>query len=91
MRTVRLQPVTSVKRHATEIIATLRTSTEPLVITERGRATAVMMGIDCYDAMQTRLELLEGVARGERAIREGRVISHAAATRRLRRWLVPAK
>lgn len=91
MHTVRLQPVTGVKRRATQIIATLRTSTEPIVITERGRAAAVLMGIDCYDAMQTRLELLEGVARGERAISEGRVVSHAAATRRLRRWLVPAK
>ncbi len=37
--------------------------------------------------MQDRMALLEGIARGERAILEGRVVSHAAAKQRLRRWL----
>jgi predicted transcriptional regulator len=31
--------------------------------------------------------LLEGIARGEKAIEEGRTVSHAEAKRRMSRWL----
>ena len=88
MRTPRLEPVTAVKRRATEIIAGLRADQSPVIITEHGRSAAVLMDIDSYDALVSRLEVLEGLARGERAIREGRVVSHAAAKRRMRQWLV---
>ena len=33
-----------------------------------------------------RMDVLEGIARGERAIDEGSVISHAALKRSLKRW-----
>ena len=88
MRTPRLGPVTEVKRRATKIIAGLKADRHPVVITERGRSAAVLIDIATYDALLSRLEVLEGVARGERAIREGRVVSHAAARRRMRRWQV---
>lgn len=88
MRIPRLEPVTAVKRRATEIIAGLRDDSQPVIITEHGRSAAVLMDIASYDALVSRLEVLEGLARGERAIRDGRVVSHAAAKRRMRRWLV---
>ncbi|MHB9111007.1 MAG: type II toxin-antitoxin system prevent-host-death family antitoxin, partial [Thermoleophilia bacterium] len=31
--------------------------------------------------------LLEGIARGEKAIEEGRTLSHAQAKKRMARWL----
>jgi len=43
------------------------------------------------DEMVRRLEVLEGIARGERALVEGRVVSHAQARRRLKRWLAPSR
>jgi predicted transcriptional regulator len=36
--------------------------------------------------MLSKLELLEGIARGERAIADGRVVSHRDAKKRLQRW-----
>lgn len=36
---------------------------------------------------EQRLALLEGIACGDRAIDEGRVVSHAQAEKRLARWL----
>lgn len=82
------KPVTEVKRHATEIIANLQRSREPLVITEHGRSAAVLVDVETFDSMHSRLALLEGIARGERAFSEGRVVSHEQAKRRLGRWLV---
>ena len=84
------KPVTEVKRHATEILAQLQQSREPIVITEHGRSAAVLVDVETFDRLQDRLALLEGITRGERAFAEGRVVSHEEAKRRLRRWL-PAR
>ncbi|MEO8747804.1 MAG: type II toxin-antitoxin system prevent-host-death family antitoxin, partial [Rhodanobacter sp.] len=40
-----------------------------------------------YELMERRMAILEGVARGEQAVAEGRVASHAQARKRLARWL----
>jgi len=87
MATPRIQPVTDVKRRATEIIARLRKDQIPVLITEHGRSAAVLLDVESYDALLRRLEILEGIARGERAFTEGRVVSHKNAKKRMRRWL----
>lgn len=87
MATTTLKPVTEVKRRATEIIAQLQADHTPVLITERGRSAAVLLDVETYDAMCNRLALLEGIARGERAFADGRIVSHADAKKRLSRWL----
>lgn len=57
-----------------------------LVVQENGIA-AYLVEAKSYEAMQKRLHLLEGLARGEKAIAEGRVVSHSRAKKRLARWL----
>lgn len=85
-----IKAVTEIKRHATEIIAQLREDRTPVVVTEHGRSAAVLIDIESYTTLMDRIDTLEGIARGERAFAEGRVISHTAAKRRLSRWLAPA-
>ena len=87
MATPRIQPVTDVKRRATEIIARLKKEKIPVLITEHGRSAAVLLDVESYDALLRRLEILEGIARGERAFAEGRVVAHKDAKKRMRRWL----
>lgn len=82
-----VRPVTEIKRHATEVIAEVRRSRRPVLITEHGRSAAVLLDVESYEALLSRLEVLEGISRGERAFAEGRVVSHAAAAKRLSRWL----
>ena len=87
MATLPTKPVTEVKRHATEIIAQLQTDRVPVMITEHGRSAAVLIDVETYDSLNARLSLLEGIARGERAFSEGRIVSHEDAKKRLGRWL----
>jgi prevent-host-death family protein len=82
-----LTPVTEVKRRATEIIGKLRKDRVPVLVTERGRSAAVLLDIETYEELLGRIEILQGIARGERAYAEGRVVSHANAKKRLARWL----
>lgn len=84
---MRTELVTTLKRKATEIIAGLDNEQEPVLITQHGRPAAYLMHVDAYEGMKQRILILEGIARGERAVQEGRVISHAEAKRRMARWL----
>jgi predicted transcriptional regulator len=46
-----------------------------------------VVDVETYEKLNQRLSILEGIARGERAIEQGRVISHAEAKKRMARWL----
>jgi len=58
-----------------------------LQVQENGVATYVVEA-KAYEAMKKRLQLLEGLARGEQAVAEGRVVSHSRAQKRMARWLL---
>jgi len=79
--------VTSLKRKATEIIGQLNNDHEPIMITQHGKPAAYLLDVESYEAMADRISLLEGIARGERAIEEGRTVSHKEAKEKMSRWL----
>ena len=79
--------VTDLKRKATRILADLRETKEPVLITEHGRPSAYLLDVEDYEAMQTRLQILEGISRGEIAFLEGRVASTKQARDRMSKWL----
>jgi len=59
----------------------------PVLITEHGRPAAYLVDVESYEAQQRRLQILEGIARGERAITEGRTLGEEQAKERMGRWL----
>lgn len=79
--------VTHLKRKATEIPADVERRRTPVLITERGRPSAYLVDVETFEMLQSRLRILEGIARGERAIEEGRVLTQEQATRKMKRWL----
>lgn len=79
--------VTTLKRQATRVLAELRESKEPILITEHGKPSAYLLDVSDYEFMQERMQILEGIAKGEQAIREGRTLSHDAAKEKLAKWL----
>ena len=79
--------VTTLKRRATEIIAGLQSEKDPILITQHGKPAAYLVDVQSYDDLNRRLSVVEGIALGEQAIRDGRVLSQAGAKRRLSRWL----
>ncbi len=84
---MRTELVTTLKRQATELLSELERERQPILITQHGVPSAYLVDVASYEALQRRMGLLEGIARGEMAIEEGRTVSHAEARRRLSRWL----
>ncbi len=79
--------VTTLKRQATKILSDLHKSKEPVLITEHGQPSAYLVDVDDYELMQNRMTILEGIARGENSILEGRTYSNAQAKEKMSRWL----
>src|SRR3546814_9057782 len=79
--------VTTLKRQATELLTDLGRDKKPILITQHGLPSAYLVDVESYQLMQQRMAVLEGIARGEQAIAEGRVATHAQAKKRLARWL----
>lgn len=84
---MRTELVTTLKRQATELISDLERDKEPILITQHGLPSAYLVDVGSFEEMKKRLSLLEGIARGEQAVAEGRSVSHALAKRRMVRWL----
>ena len=83
---MRTELVTTLKRQATELLAEVEKSRKPILITQHGLPSGYLVDVASFEAMQERMTILEGIARGEQAIAEGRVLSDAQARKRLARW-----
>jgi len=79
--------VTTLKRQATRVLSDLHDSGEPVLITEHGKPSAYLVDVDSYEFMQSRMKILEGISRGERAILEKSTFSQAEAKRKMQKWL----
>lgn len=84
---MRTELVTTLKRQATELLSDIERDREPILITQHGLPSAYLLDVETYELMEQRMAILEGIARGEQAVAEGRVASHAQAKKRLGRWL----
>jgi len=65
-------PITDLREDATAIVKRVNASGQPVVITQRGRAAAVMLSMEAYEHSQHELELLRLLARGEKEIEAGK-------------------
>jgi len=67
-------PITDLRQDAASVLRRVRASREPIFITQRGRATAVMMSTEEYERSEHDRELLRLLARGEKDITEGKTV-----------------
>lgn len=79
--------VTTLKRRATEIISDLQMDKNPVLITQHGLPAAYLIDVSTYEELQRRLSVLEGIALGEQAVRDGRTLTQKDAKKRLSKWL----
>ena len=82
-----IRPVTDFRNHAAEILAQVKTTKRPVVITQKGKSAAVLVDAERYERQQELLELLQKIAKGVKAAEEGRLIPHAQVMREVEEWL----
>jgi len=68
----RIKPVSYLKAHTDKIIRELSTQPGTMVITQDGRARAVVQDIDSYEQTQESLAMLKLLAQSQRSVEAGR-------------------
>jgi prevent-host-death family protein len=84
---MKIELVTTLKRQATKILAELHDTKEPVLITEHGQPSAYLVDVQDYEMMQNRMEILDGLAKGEMAVLENRTYTQAEAKDKMSKWL----
>ena len=64
-------PITDLRQDAAGVVRRVRGSRLPLVITQRGRAAAVILSVEAYEQGEHERQLLRLLARGEKEIEAG--------------------
>lgn len=65
-------PITDLRQSAAAVLQRVRKSSHPVVITQRGRAAAVMVSPESYERSEQERQILRLLARGEREIAKGK-------------------
>lgn len=85
----RIIPVTDLQRQAGQVLNSLSDSDEPVIVTQRGRPSAVLISAERYSRIEEdlerldELELSEMVRRAREARAAGETVSHEDVKKRL--------
>jgi len=64
-------PVSDLRQDAAKVLKILRENQEPIIITQRGRAAAIIIGVEAYEKSEHEKEILRLLAKGDREIEIG--------------------
>jgi len=82
-------PVTDLQRQAAQVLTDVNKSSKPIIITQRGRVSAVLLSAKRYEQIEEDLALLDDlelerlIAEGESDIANDNTLSHDEIKRRL--------
>ncbi len=74
-----VRPLSEFRASVAAFVRQITETGRPLLLTQNGRGVAVLMDVREFEAMRTRLELLEEIARAEAAVAAGRLTAHDQA------------
>jgi prevent-host-death family protein len=80
-----IKPVSEFRANAAELIEHVKNSGRPLVLTQRGHSTAVLLDVEEYERMVNEIEVLSDVRTAIQQIDAGQGVSNSEAKAELRR------
>ena len=85
-----IKPISYVKANTGKVLERVNAS-GPMVITQNGEASAVLMGVKDYERLTEGIALLKILSMGEKSIQEGKGIPAEEAFARIRARIKGAK
>jgi len=81
-------PVTEFRANTSEFLARLRANKRPVILTQHGRGTAVLLDVEVYEDLLDEIALLRDIRASEEQIARGEGIPHGEAVERFRSRLL---
>ncbi|MBC8180373.1 type II toxin-antitoxin system Phd/YefM family antitoxin [candidate division KSB1 bacterium] len=78
-----IKPLSEFRANAANIVKQIKETKRPLVLTQHGKSSAVLVDVAEYQAIIDKLELLQEVHAAERQIAEGKYFTENQVKKRL--------
>ncbi len=82
-----IKPVTYMKTRAAELLKTVNETRRPVIITQKGEPTGVVLDVASYQALKDATLLLQLIAQGEADVQAGRTVAQKEVFAELRNRL----
>lgn len=81
-----IKPLSLFRTDPASVIRQLKEKHRPLVITERGKPSAILVEVEDFERQREKMELMEAVLEGEKDFQEGDVKTLDQIFRQTRAW-----
>lgn len=82
-----IEPIGRLKKRSAELIRRAKDTGQPIVITQNGKATAVLQDVESFERQRKALLLLRYLSQAEDEIRSGKGVPRVKAVRHFERKL----
>lgn len=82
-----IQPLSAFRANAAAIIETLKKDRRPVVITQHGKGSAVLLDVNDYEQMIETIEILQEINQAREELAAGKGIPHEEAMASIREYL----
>ena len=79
-----VRPVTEFRANTSAVIEQMHATKRPVILTQHGRSTAVLLDVDVYESLIDEIELLRNLQIAEAQIEAGQTIPHDEVAARMR-------
>lgn len=79
-----VRPVTEFRANTSAVIEQMHATKRPIILTQHGRSTAVLLDVEVYESLIDEIELLRDLRVAEAQIAAGHVVPHEQIARRMR-------
>ena len=79
-----IKPLSEFRANAASLVQQVKDTKRPLIITQHGKSSAVLIDVSAYQAIMDELELLQEIQLAERQITEGKVFTSAQVSQRIK-------
>jgi len=84
-----IKPLSEFRANATACVKQVRDTKRPIVITQHGKSSAVLMDVQEYELLLEKLELLQDVRLAEKQISDDQGIAHEQVKKQIMKKLKP--
>lgn len=82
-----IQPLSAFRANAAAIIETLKKDRRPVVITQHGKGSAVLLDVNDYEQLIETIEILQEINQAREELAAGKGIPHEEAMASIREYL----
>ncbi len=82
-----IQPLSAFRANAASIISKIKQDRRPVVITQHGKGSAVLLDVSDYEEMIDTIELLQEVNQARQELDQGKGVPHDKAMKSIRERL----